>query len=214
MYIDYHYPFPVLALPYSLDSINCFIEKSNLCIHYQKIYQKYVENLNLIIAKYPYLKSWNIEELIFYQNELPKIDRNDIVKNAGGVYNHQIYFSSISPVKTLPSPALQAAINQSFTNIDVFLQSFYKACNEFSGFGFVFVCTDGYGKIIIVPTSLYDTTITLNLYPLIGIDLFEHAYYPKYVNNKKEYISNFIKFINWNYASDEFEKCLTNAKKG
>ncbi len=204
MYINYHYPFPVLQIP---NEFCCFLDKNNICIHYN-LYKKDVEKLNVILSEYDEFKSWSLDELIFYSYKLPNNIKNEVIELSGNIYNHQVFFSSITNRCINPPESILKAIKGSFSSFNHFIEEFYYTALNFKDFGFVFMCIDENERIIIVPTTMNNTTIPLNLYPLMGIDLFEHSYYPTYIYNKKEYISCFLKYLNWNYINNEYLECI------
>jgi len=204
MYISYHYPFPILS--FSINDEAYFLSKENLKIHYN-LYKNDVEKLNSLLAGYPSFKTWNLEELIFYANKLPKKIRNEVVKYSGSVFNHQIFFNSLGSSNTTIPNQVMTAILGSFSSFSSFCLEFTKACENFDDFGFVFLCIDSSKRLVIVPVHLNDTTIPLNLYPLFGIDLYEHSYYLDFIFNPREYYNLFINHINWNYVLDELNEC-------
>lgn len=212
MYIEHHYPFPVLPLPYPLNGLEPCIHYQNLCLHHGTLYRKYVEKLNFLLCKYPAFHSWNLEELIFHQNKLPESIRADIVHNAGGVFNHQIFFQSLGKGHPNVGYPLQQAIVNTYGSFASFTKEFYQAAVKFKGSGYLWLVCNEKGNLSIVPTNNQETTIPFNLYPLIGIDLYEHAYYPQYLSDRELYISNAIQLINWDYANGEYILCLKQAK--
>lgn len=214
MFVDLNYPFVVIPLSYHVDALEPCLDRDNLCIHHDVIYRKYVERLNFILSKYPAYQTWNLEELIFNQNLLPSNIRNDVVKNAGGVYNHQIYFYSLSKNKPmLPNYAILRAIENTYGSFSSFINELYKVALAVFGSGYVWIVSDEKGIISIIPTQNQDTTVLLNLCPIIGIDLWEHAYFLKYHANREQYITNILQIINWEYANLEYIECLKQSEK-
>lgn len=209
MYIDKHYPFEMIPLNYSLTSFEDFLDFQTLSIHYNQIYKEYLENLNQLLATEPTLQNLSLDEILFNESILPTSKKGEIIKNASGVYNHQIIFQSMTPNPiVMVSTNLKNAIEKKYHSMHEFYQKFKDACMSIGNCGFVFLVCDQSGNISIVKKKGNTTTVPDNLCPILGIDLFEHAYYLKYRHNIKAYVENWMKYICFEYANQEYDACL------
>lgn len=209
MYIDKHYPFEMIPLNYSLTSFEDFLDFQTLSIHYNQIYKEYVENLNQLLSNETALQGLSLDEILFNESILPIHKKDEIIKNASGAYNHQIIFQSMTPNPiVMVSTNLKHAIEKKYHSMHEFYQKFKDACMSIGNCGFVFLVCDKAGNISIVKKKGNITTVPDNLCPILGIDLFEHAYYLKYHHNIKAYVDNWMKYICFEYANHEYEECL------
>lgn len=209
MYIDKHYPFEMITLKYHLSEFDNFIDFQTMSIHYNQIYKGYLDNLNKYLEQLPSLQKLTLDELLFNENLIPQEYREKIINAASGVYNHQEYFNCITPnPNVLISTKLKQAILNKYNSINNFYLEFKKAALDLSGCGYVFLACEPNGNVLITTVKSNKTTVAKNLCPLITLDLFEHAYYLKYKNNKKEYIDNFLKYICFDYVNNAYDECL------
>lgn len=209
MYIDKHYPFEMITLKYPLSGFENFLDFQTLSIHYNQLYKGYLDNLNKYLEKLPNLQKLSLDEILFNENLIPKKYQEKVMNAASGVYNHQEYFNSITPNPTVMiSSNLKKAIEKKYGSLNNFYQEFKKAALELPGCGFVYLACDKKGDVLITSVTGNKTTVPLNLCPLITLDMFEHAYYLKYKNNKKDYIDNFLKYICYDFVNKEYEECL------
>ncbi len=214
MFIDKHYPFEMIPLSYSLSGFSDFLDFQTLSIHYNQIYQAYVEKLNQLLKDNPSLQNLSLDEILFNEALMPKKIKDDLIEVGGGVYNHQIIFNSVTPNPHVSiSPLLKKAIEKEYQSLNNFYQAFKQACLNHHECGFVFLVCDQNGDVKIRKTNGNLTTVKDNLYPLLGIDLFEHAYFLKYKHQKKAYVDNFLKYICFEFANQEYEACLKAIKK-
>lgn len=209
MYIDSHYPFQMLPLAYDFDALCPTLSAETVSNHYLNHYQNYLNKLNAVLAKHPNYQTFSLDELLFNSNVLPAEDALEITYNAGGVYNHQIYFESMSPQKKgLVDCKLKEAIIDSFDSVENFLTEFVNAANRFNGSGYIFLVCNEHNVLSIFPVINQDTTVPFNLCPLMCIDLWEHAYYLDYGSDRSNYINNWLNLINWQKINDKYLECL------
>lgn len=216
MNIDKHYPFEVVPLNYSLTCFDDFLDFQSLSIHYNQIYTNYVNKLNNLIKNYPTLTTISLDEILFNPSLIPLSIREDVINNASGAYNHQIIFSSSTPNnKVMPSKELNQALISSFGSIDNFYKVFKEKALNLNSPGFVFLVCDETGNLKIEKVKCNTTTVIYNLCPILGLDMYEHAYFLKYKTNKEEYIDKFLKYINFDFVNSEYKQCLDaiNIKK-
>lgn len=197
-------PFECKELNYSYDALEPYVDKETMMLHYNKYYKNYVDKLNDTIKKYPKLYSCSLTDLLSNLDCLPDSASQIIKNNGGGVYNHEFFFSIMTNRKTYPSEELKKAIDRDFGSFDEFKMEFKKASLDIFGSGWVWLVSDNKGNLSIIKTSNQDTPITLNLIPVIGIDLWEHAYYLRYQNNRGNYIDNWFNVVNWDKALSNY----------
>ncbi len=213
MYIDKHYPFEIVKMDYSLTGFDDFLDFATLSIHYNQIYSGFVEELNNLLKDEPSLQPLSLDEILFNEHLLNDAKKNKIITAGSGVYNHQIVFNSISPKnKTLISNSLNDAIIKKYQTLTCFYQELKDECMKMD-YGFVFLVCDQNGDVFIKSILGNNTTVKENLCPILGIDMFEHAYFLKYKNNKKAYVEGCIKYINFDFVNHEYEECLKAIKK-
>jgi Fe-Mn family superoxide dismutase len=197
--------FKLMPLPYSYDALEPYIDKETMIIHHTKHHQTYVDNLNKLIAKNPELSSKSLEELLTNLDTLPKSDKQGIINNAGGVYNHNFFWTIMAPNQDgKPVGELATAIDNTFGSFDNFKAKFKESATSRFGSGWSWLVSDKDGKLSIISTANQDAPISLGLTPIIGIDVWEHAYYLKYKNKRADYIDNWWNVVNWNQANKNY----------
>ena len=196
-----NYQFKVEPLPYSYDALEPYISKEIMTLHHDKHYQTYVDNLNKALENYSEYQSYSLEKLLQNLDSLPKEISTAVRNNGGGVYNHKFFFEIMTPNKSQPTEELKKAIEKDFGSYDKFVEEFKKAAKDVFGSGWAWLVRDNNGKLSITTTSNQDSPISENLTPIIGIDVWEHAYYLQYKNNRAGYIDNWMNVINWDKAS-------------
>jgi Fe-Mn family superoxide dismutase len=190
-------------LDYNLNSLSDFIGKDTMDVHYNGHYKTYLKKLNELL---PDEKMIPIEDLIKKISRYNKKIRN----NAGGVYNHQLFWKMLSPNKTKPSKELLEKINKDFGSYDEFKQKFEKVALDRFGSGWVWLIMGKSGRLRVVSTPNQDNP-EMNIIRnggkiLLGLDIWEHAYYLSYRNERDRYIKNFWKVVNWDFVSSEYQK--------
>lgn len=201
-------PLDLKPLPYGYDALEPFIDKETMQLHHDKHYKAYLDKFNDAIKDYPDLYSSNIYDLLACLDCLPSEVSKVIKNNGGGVYNHEFFFDIMTPDKTNLDGELEKSIVRDFGSFDNFKDSFKKAGLGIFGSGWAWLVSDESGNLSITTTSNQDSTITLNLNPIIGLDVWEHAYYIKYRNNRSSYIDNWFNVVNWNKAKENYKNAL------
>lgn len=200
--------FKIQLLPYAYDALAPEIDAATMEIHYSKHYLTYTNNLNKVLAGTE-LEKLPIEEI------LSKLDmsNNDLRNNAGGYYNHNIFWESMSP-KNDPEPkdTLATAINRDFGSYENFTNTFKDIASQQFGSGWVWLVTDKAGKLQVTSTPNQDNPLmpgaTIKGTPILALDLWEHAYYLKHQYKRKNYIDAFFKVINWKKAGERYEDAM------
>lgn len=206
MYIDKTYPFEPVSCQnfFLLDS--CLGERS-LLIHYNEIYIPAIIKLNNLLSKYPSLQKSSLDELIFNNDHINIIEKNDLMFLASKVYNHHVFFKSISGCNTYSNNLpLMGAINKCFGSYENFKIKFIEACMNVTN-GFVYLVCDDKLNLSIFVTNNCNTPIPYNLYPLMCIDMWEHSYYLVFNVNKEKYVNNFLNSLNFTHINNEYLEC-------
>ena len=179
--------------------------------HHDKHLKTYVDNLNRLLKPWPRFHDWTLERLIQDSRELPEAIREDVLKNAGGVYNHQLYFAGMTPHATQPQGRLEKALLLDFENLEAFYETFYQMALKLFGSGYLWLAADERGKLVLLPLPNQETPLPKHLIPILNLDLWEHAYYLKHQNRRADYIQNWFRVINWNEAGRRYENALLDA---
>lgn len=193
-------------LPYAYDALEPFIDKETMTIHHTKHHQTYVTKLNEALANAPDLQSKSVEDLVAGLNSVPEAIRTAVRNHGGGHANHTFFWSILKKDAKLGG-AVADAINSTFGSHDTFKEKFTAAATGVFGSGWAWLVASG-GKLEIVTTPNQDSPLSQGKKPIIGIDVWEHAYYLKYQNRRPEYIAAFLNIINW----DEVNKVFAAAK--
>ena len=198
--------FELPALPYATDALEPHIDKMTMEIHHGKHHQAYVDNLNKAAAGTD-AENLPIEDLIKNISKYPAAIRN----NGGGHYNHTLYWSIMSPNGGgVPTGDLAAAINLAFGSFDDFKKKFAEAGATRFGSGWAWLTLDSSGKLQVSSTPNQDSPLMdlaeVKGKPILGMDVWEHAYYLKYQNKRPDYISAFWNVVNWDAVASNFAK--------
>lgn len=193
----------IMPLPYSFNALEPDINEEVLSTHYNNHYKGYVNNLNKYLNEASFDGRYKIEEIPKNIDDFPMPLRGDILYNAGGVLNHELYFNSLNPIKSNPKGNLLNKINTIYGSFEQFRKDFITRANTLVGSGYTFLVSNSRGDLTIINLVNQETPLSYNLIPLFCIDLWEHAYYLQYKNNRKEYIENF-----WNKANFDNAKRL------
>ena len=187
-----------------------FIDQKTMELHHDRHLQAYVDNLNNILENYPEYQHLSLEELLIFADSLPSSIRQSVLNNAGGVYNHIFYFSILQNPSTIqPSDELLQWINANFETFDNFKKEFTSAALSVFGSGYVWLVLDALGNLQIITTANQNTPLTLNLCPLLNIDVWEHAYYLKHYNKRIDYINDWFQIINWTQVQQNLNNCFS-----
>lgn len=191
-------------LPYSYDDLEPFIDTHTLGLHHNKHQQNYLDKLNKLLEKNNYKFNYDLIELNYHIMEFNKEDQEDILFNLGGVLNHNIYFNSMSAKKEEPNIFLKKKIEEDFGSLEELKKEFKESALKLKGSGYTFLVLY-LGKLKIVNLKNQDNPYYHNYIPLVGIDIWEHAYYINYQNKKDIYIDNFLEIMNFREANKILE---------
>ncbi|HSC33857.1 MAG TPA: superoxide dismutase [Thermodesulfobacteriota bacterium] len=202
-------PYQLPKLPYSYDALEPHIDARTMEIHHTKHHQTYINNVNAALEKYPALADKSVEDLIRDLNAVPEDIRTVVRNNGGGHANHSMFWTIMAPkAGGEPSGELAEAIKSAFGGFDGFKDQFSKAAAGRFGSGWAWLSVDGSGKLVVTSTPNQDSPLSEGLKPILGLDVWEHAYYLNYQNRRPDYISAWWNVVNWkqvasNYASSK-----------
>lgn len=197
------------ALPYEYNALEPHIDARTMEIHHSKHHQTYVNNLNGALSNHPELEGKSVEELIQDLSAIPEDIRAAVRNSGGGHANHSMFWLCMSPNGGgEPQGDLSDAINSSFGSLDGFKEQFAKAATTRFGSGWAWLCVDGGGNLVVTSTPNQDNPISDGLNPILGLDVWEHAYYLNYQNKRPDYIAAWWNVVNWeqvaaNYATSK-----------
>lgn len=192
--------FTLPELPYPVDALEPFIDAETMTIHHSRHHKAYVDNLvKALTAEAPEWLNNTIEFIVCNYQQLPESIRTTVRNNGGGHYNHSLFWTMMTPAAKSgkPSAELQKAIDETFNGMEEFKKAFAaKAVGQFgSGWGWLVLNRDK--RLTLVSTPNQDNPLTDGMFPLLGIDVWEHAYYLKYQNKRADYIQAWFNVINW-----------------
>ncbi|MFB1099008.1 MULTISPECIES: superoxide dismutase [Bacillaceae] len=200
--------FELPELPYAYDALEPHIDKETMNIHHTKHHNTYVTKLNDAIAGKADLESKSLEELVAGVNELPSDVQTAVRNNGGGHYNHSLFWKLLSPNGGgEPTGEVASAIANKYGTLDKFKEEFAAAAAGRFGSGWAWLIVEN-GEVDIVSTPNQDNPVMEGKTPILGLDVWEHAYYLKYQNKRPDYISAFWNVVNW----DEVERLYREAK--
>lgn len=190
--------FTLPALPYAPEALVPHIDKLTMEIHHGKHHQAYVTNLNAALEKHPQLPEQSMEALLANLEKLPTDIQGAVRNNGGGHFNHTMFWSLLTSEKTFATPSsfLLEKINRDFGSLDVMKEQFATAAKTRFGSGWAWVIVDATGTLKVTSTPNQDVPFKEGK-PILGLDVWEHAYYLTYQNRRPDYITNFFKIINW-----------------
>ncbi len=184
-------------LPYAYDALEPYIDARTMEIHHTKHHQAYISNLNAAIEKHPELASKSLDELLRDLNAVPEDIRTVVRNHGGGTWNHSLFWVIMSPNGGgMPGGELAKAIESTFGSFEAFKAEFEKAANGRFGSGWAWLVLRN-GSLAVVSTPNQDNPLSEGMIPLMGIDVWEHAYYLKYQNRRAEYVTNWWNVVNW-----------------
>jgi superoxide dismutase, Fe-Mn family len=198
--------FELPNLPYAHDALEPYVDAQTMQIHHGKHHAAYINNLNAALEKQPALASKSLEELLGDLNAVPEDVRMVVRNHGGGTYNHNLFWVFMSPKGGgEPKGALAKAIEAAFGNYTTFKENFEKAANTRFGSGWAWLSVKQDGGLAVTSTANQDSPLSEGLRPILGIDVWEHAYYLKYQNRRPEYVSNWWNVVNWDEVARRFD---------
>lgn len=198
--------FELPSLPYSSDALEPYIDAQTMEIHHGKHHAAYVNNLNAALEKHSNLSGKSLHELVANPSALPEDIRTAVRNNGGGHFNHTLFWQIMSPNGGgEPKGELGRAISSAFGSFAAFKETFEKAAITRFGSGWAWLGMQN-GKLAVISMPNQDAPMMEGLTPILGIDVWEHAYYLKYQNRRPEYVSNWWNVVNWDEVARRFDE--------
>lgn len=199
--------FTLPPLGYAVDSLEPFIDAKTMEIHHDRHHKAYVDNLNKAVGGNPELANQPLEELVRKWNSLPDTIRTAVRNHGGGHLNHSLFWQMLKKNEGgKPTGELARAIDKYFKSYTGFQEQFTKAALGVFGSGWAWLTIDSEKNLIVESTPNQDSPVTAGRQPLLGIDVWEHAYYLKYQNRRPEYAAAFYNVINWDFVAARYAK--------
>ena len=196
--------FTLPPLPYAFDALEPYIDARTMEIHHDKHHAAYVNNLNAALEKAPELQSRSLDDLLQHLDQVPEAIRTAVRNNAGGHWNHSMFWQIMTPKGGgSPKGKVADAINQAFGSFDAFRTQFADAAGKRFGSGWAWLVNDG-GKLSITSTPNQDNPLMDGKRAILGLDVWEHAYYLKYQNRRPDYITAWWNVVNWDAVAAKF----------
>ena len=206
-FMEAHYPFSLPPLPFAYDALLPELDEKTMHFHHDKHFAAYVDKLNDLLSAYPAYQEWPLERLVQEWPSLPEDIRQGVRNNAGGVYNHDLYFNTLHATPTSsPGFALQGAIDRDFGDLQGLKRAMKDAALGQFGSGWAYLVSDGQGNLSVRQTANQDTPLPLT--PLLACDVWEHAYYLPYQNRRGDYFEAWWRLIDWPKVSQEYERAI------
>jgi Fe-Mn family superoxide dismutase len=199
-------PFTLPKLPYAYDALEPHIDARTMEIHYTKHHQGYVNNANAALEKHSGLGDKSAEDLLRDLASVPEDIRTAIRNNAGGHANHTLFWTVMAPkAGGAPQDELATAVDAAFGNFEKFKEQFETAAKTRFGSGWAWLSRKTDGGLVVTSTANQDSPLSEGLTPILGLDVWEHAYYLKYQNRRPEYVSAFWNVVNWDEVAKRFK---------
>jgi len=191
-------PFTLPALPYAYDALEPHIDARTMEIHHTKHHQAYVNNLNAALEKAPQLEGKSLDDLMRGINSVPETVRTAVRNNGGGHWNHSMFWELMGPSKGgEPRGKIGDAIKSSFGDFAKFKEQFAAAAAGRFGSGWAWLIDEGNGRLSITSTPNHDNPLMEGKKAILGLDVWEHAYYLKYQNKRPDYVAAWWNVVNW-----------------
>jgi len=199
--------FEVPPLPYDYNALEPYIDTQTMQLHHDKHHAAYVNNLNAALQNQAQLASWTVEDLVRRINEVPESIRTAVRNNAGGHINHTMFWQIMGPnAGGAPTGELAAAIQQTFGSFDQFKSAFNDAGVKRFGSGWAWLVLDRSGKLQVISTANQDSPLMDGMFPVMGNDVWEHAYYLKYQNRRPDYLAAWWNVVNWDEIARRYQQ--------
>ncbi len=199
------YPYTLPPLVYGYDALEPYIDEQTMHLHHDKHHQAYIDHANEAVGKYPELQKTDLVTLLAHLDELPADIRTPLQSKGGGHLNHALFWEYMTPQGGgAPQGKLAQAITKNFGGLAQFKEEFDTAAKNRLGSGWAWLSVTSTGDLVTSSTANQDTPLLLGHLPILGLDVWEHAYYLKYHNKRPEYISNWWHVVNWKKVQEQF----------
>lgn len=196
-------------LPYAYDALEPYIDAETMRLHHDKHHATYVANANAALEKHPELGD-DLEVILAELDKIPADIRQAVINNGGGALNHSLFWELLSPEKQEPTADVLAAIEEAFGSFEDFKTAFTQAATTRFGSGWAWLVVNKDGKLEVTSTANQDNPISEGKKPILGLDVWEHAYYLKYHNVRPDYIKAFFDIINWAKVAELYQAALAD----
>ena len=201
------YPFQLPELGYATDALEPHIDSRTMEIHHGKHHQAYTNNLNAALEHHPELHGHSGEQLLGRLGELPEGIRAAVRNNGGGFVNHKLFWEIMAPGgSNSPTEEISDLLSNPFGSFDEFKKSFSGAAATQFGSGWGWLVVDPDGKLQVMATANQDSPISCNCAPILGVDVWEHAYYLNYQNRRPDYLDAFWNVVNWSEVAEKYSQ--------
>ncbi len=201
------YPFALPSLPYANDALEPVLDAQTFDLHHNKHHAAAVANLNTVLKDQPELHRLGLAELAAHYAQLPETVRETIRNNAGSSLNHQLFWRILQPGGAKqPIATLKEAIQIAFASLENLQTKLTDAANKRFGSGWAWMVLDAQGKLSVISTANQDSPLAQGLIPVLGIDVWEHAYYLKFQNRRADYVKAVLASLNWTQLEVEYLK--------
>ncbi len=197
-------PFTLPPLPYAYDALEPYFDAETMHLHHDKHHQSYVDKLNAAVAGHPDLASRSVYDLVANLDAMPMEQLAAIRNQGGGHANHSFWWESLGKGGAAPTGELAKAIDAKFGSFSGFQEKFTAAAGGVFGSGWAWLSRLPGGGLVIETTPNQDSPLTVGHHPVVGIDVWEHAYYLKYKNKRPDYIKAYFSVVNWDAASAKY----------
>ncbi|MPQ44550.1 superoxide dismutase [Clostridium tarantellae] len=206
--------FKLKPLEYDYNALEPYIDEETVRFHHDKHQQTYTDNLNKALLNYPAAYDFTLPEILMNLDRIPEDVVEAVINNAGGVFNHQFYWESLASSQCdctkEPKIVLKEALIKAFGSLDNFKVKFKNAALGQFGSGWAWLVLDKNKELKIISTANQNCPLSNGEFPLLTVDVWEHAYYLKYQNRRADYLDNFFNIINWNKVEERFLEGLNN----
>ncbi|MCX5924168.1 MAG: superoxide dismutase [Candidatus Dependentiae bacterium] len=200
--------FTVPRLSYSYDALLPYIDAQTMEIHITKHHQAYVDNLNKALSPYPELQKLSLEDLLTGIEALPGAIKTAVRNNAGGHYNHTLFWEMMKPSADMKQGLLIAEIQKKFGTYQAFKDQFETAAKTRFGSGWAWLVLNKAGDLEVFSTPNQDAPLMQGAVPLLGLDVWEHAYYLHYQNRRPDYITAWWNVVNWEFVEERYRSVI------
>ena len=199
-------PYQLPPLPYAYEALEPFIDAETMHLHHDKHHQTYLNKLNEALELHPEIFKENPEDMLRNLDLIPEDIRTTVRNHGGGYVNHAHFWQSMTPDSSLPTGDVADAINQTFGTLEHLQKEFSNAGAAWFGSGWVWLVKTANAELQIMTTQNQDSPLSQGLIPLIGNDLWEHAYYLQYQNRRADYLAAWWNIVNWKEAERRFSE--------
>jgi len=200
--------FTLPQLTYSYDALEPYIDAKTMEIHLTKHHQAYIDNLNKALTAYPDLQKLSLDDLLIGIDSMPEAIKKTVRNNAGGHFNHSLFWHMMKPHAVMHQGLLAAEIQKKFGTFQAFKEQFENAAKTRFGSGWAWLVLNQAGDLEVLSTANQDAPLMIGSVPLLGLDVWEHAYYLHYQNRRPDYIAAWWSVVNWEFVEERYRMVI------